>query len=108
MLLSASSFNPLLAAVNYSFISIKKTYASILMVFLLHFITDIIINLINGYNLFGYYMIINYFIDQINGQISKFMVRKEDQIINIIICSILTSCNFWFLSNLGVFITNGM
>jgi hypothetical protein len=96
-----------LAAVNFSFVSIKKTYVSVLSVFLLHFITDLIINVMMGYQLFGQYMVINYTIDQINGQLSKYMVKKEDQVINITVCAILTSCNFWFLSNLGVFFSNG-
>lgn len=60
-----------------------------------------------GYQLFGLYMIINYTIDQINGQISRYMVKKEDQVANITVCAILTSFNFWFLSNLGVFFTKG-
>ncbi len=77
-------------------------------IFLLHLITDIFVNIIMGYELFGVYMIINYIIDQINGQISRFMVKKENQISNIAVCSLLTSCNFWFLSNLGVFFTNAV
>ena len=60
-----------------------------------------------GYQLFGLYMIINYTIDQINGQISKYIVKKEDQVTNVTVCAILTSCNFWFLSNLGVFFSSG-
>jgi len=100
-------FNPLLAAVNYSFVSIKKYYVSALMAFFLHFITDLIINISMGYSLFGYYMIVNYVIDQINGRISNYMVKKEDQVTNITVCAILTACNFWFLSNLGVFLMSG-
>ena len=53
-------------------------------------------------------MLINYIIDQINAHISRKMVEKEDQYIIIIICGIITSSNFWFLSNLGVFFTNGV
>jgi len=58
-----------------------------------------------GYDHFGIYMLFNYIIDQINGQIAKFMIKSENQATNICICGILTSCNFWFLSNFGVFLT---
>ena len=78
------------------------------LIFLLHFVTDIVINIIQKNELFGQYMIINYLIDQINGFLSKYIVQKEDQYVNIGLTCILTSCNFWFLSNLGVFFTNGM
>ncbi len=60
-----------------------------------------------NYQLFGYFMLINYIIDQINGQISRSMVEKVDKYVNIFICGIITSSNFWFLSNLGVFFTDG-
>jgi len=53
-------------------------------------------------------MLINYLIDQINAQISRNMVDKENQYVNITVCGIITSSNFWFLSNLGVFFTNGV
>ena len=60
------------------------------------------------YQLFGYFMFINYIIDQVNAQISRNMVEREDQYVNITICGIITSSNFWFLSNMGVFFTNGL
>lgn len=61
-----------------------------------------------GYQIFGYFMFINYIIDQINAQISRNMVEKENQYLNITVCGIITSSNFWFLSNMGVFATNGV
>lgn len=53
-------------------------------------------------------MLINYIIDQINAHISRMMVDKENQYVNITVCGIITSSNFWFFSNLGVFFTNGI
>jgi len=76
--------------------------------FLTLFITDIILNLIQGFPAVGTYMLYLYPIYVIIGLLSKLVIKKADQYVRIPLMAVGSSCLFFVLSNFGVFLKDGI
>jgi len=77
----------------------------VLMLFISDIFTSMIYNDANNkYPLIGWWLLYTYPAHILNGFISKILIKDPNQYINIGVTCLLTSFNFFMLSNFGVFI----
>jgi hypothetical protein len=101
------NFSPVYSYSSYIFVNNKRSYISSLLMIVLLIITDFILSLMyDGYPFPGWYCLYVYPIHLMNGYLAKYIIKENDQIINIGVTCSLTSMNFFFLSNLGYFFVN--
>jgi hypothetical protein len=99
------NITPILGMVNYGFVTIKQSYISTLLIIAIMFITDEILHFINAMNpAFGSWMLYMYPIYLLNGFISKAIIQRPNQWVNIGVASILTGFAFWVVSDLCFFL----
>jgi hypothetical protein len=100
------NFSPLYSYSSYIFVNNKNSMIATVLMIALLILTDLILNLIYPVNTFpGLFWLYSHPIHILNGFLSKYIIKKNDQIINIGVTSTLTALNFFFLSNFGYFLT---
>jgi hypothetical protein len=101
------NFSPLYSYSSYIFVNNKRSYISCLLMIVLLIITDLILSLTNhDYPFPGWFWLYAHPIHILNGYLAKYIIKENDQIVNIGVTCSLTSMNFFFLSNLGYFFVN--